>query len=173
LIQSLRDCRSRTFEPATCRSTKGLHGLGAEGEWTTQQLTQPSTTRFGNQDHHKILETEHKFTRIAWSSFCITCGCRLPSKMDQKKGFEGGFKIGLEGGGAGPWGTSGFSGTVGCETLDRTLSVRGGGDWRRRPAASRWASCEQTWRRAALLGPLLRQSWLAWEAERMGRDGEA
>lgn len=35
------------------------------------------------------------------------------------------------------------------------------------------ASCEQTWRRAALLGPLLRQSWLAWEAERMGRDGEA
>jgi len=31
----------QNFEPATCRSTKGLHGLGAEGEWTTQQLTQP------------------------------------------------------------------------------------------------------------------------------------
>ena len=79
----------QNFEPATCRSTKGLHGLGAEGEWTTQQLTQPSTTRFGNQDHHKILETEHRFSRVAWSAFCITCGCYLPQQDGSKKGSRG------------------------------------------------------------------------------------
>jgi len=50
-------------EPATCRSTEGLHGLGAEGEWTTQHLTKPVDVVF-------------------------------PSKMDPKKGFEGGSGLG-------------------------------------------------------------------------------